>query len=800
MVLFSVFLLSFASLAFEVLLARMFSIGQWNHLSFMVISIALFGFGASGTFLSVLDARQSSLKNHLLTDQSHFALHFLFSVTALGGFISVNLLPLDYFRIILEPVQSVYLLLGFLLLSIPFFLAGLVIAIGYVRFSDRIGQVYCASMTGSAAGALFPICFVSLLGEERLLILSVFSPLILFFSKLASPYSKPVTKTLSRHRSFYLWLKRAVWALCAAGLLLIVPEPIRLIKVQPSDYKSLRQHLRMPESHIVKTYSDIRGRLDILQSPYIRYAPGLSLKFQRKLPKQTAIFKDGDHPFVLYELTEAKDHQFVKYLPASLGYDLVPQKNKVLLISQNGGSGIPSAMAIRPLGLTVLKKNPKLAALVQQFYQIPLTNSDVREYLLKDTQSYDVIHIENWGTTLPGSSALNQEYDFTLEAFKQYLLHLSDHGVLMISRKLLLPPSDSLRIWATAFESLQQIGKKHPAKHIVLFRNWDVYTICIFKKPVLNQSAIKRAIHELNYDLVFMAGIHADEVNRFNRYDQPFHYKAIHRLATAYQNQSEKHFFDQYQLDVRPQTDDRPYPGRLLKWHRLDDLYRSTGKRAYSLLLSGEIVIAVVFIEAILISVLLLVLPLFFVSTPSKKIVFSQFIYFTGIGAGFIFIEIFFIQHFTLLFGDPVISFAVVLGGILSASGAGGIIAQRLDSHSMPWVLLCLILLLIVILAGSKWFLESVLGWAFILKYGSALMVLFATGFLMGIPFTLGMRYLALNLAHKAYAWATNGCASVVGSILAAQLAISFGISAIAMGAMVAYLGVLLSLYKTKYN
>jgi len=55
MLLLAIFIVSFSTLAFEVLLTRVFAIAQWNHLSFMVISIALFGFGASGTLLSLLN-------------------------------------------------------------------------------------------------------------------------------------------------------------------------------------------------------------------------------------------------------------------------------------------------------------------------------------------------------------------------------------------------------------------------------------------------------------------------------------------------------------------------------------------------------------------------------------------------------------------------------------------------------------------------------------------------------------------------------------------------------------------------
>ena len=62
-----VFLLSFASLSLEILLTRVFSVNQWNHLSFMVISIALFGFAAGGTYLSLLDAASKDWGKRLIS-------------------------------------------------------------------------------------------------------------------------------------------------------------------------------------------------------------------------------------------------------------------------------------------------------------------------------------------------------------------------------------------------------------------------------------------------------------------------------------------------------------------------------------------------------------------------------------------------------------------------------------------------------------------------------------------------------------------------------------------------------------
>ena len=51
--LFAVAAISAAILAYEVLLMRLFSIIWWHHFAYMIISIALLGFGASGTALAL---------------------------------------------------------------------------------------------------------------------------------------------------------------------------------------------------------------------------------------------------------------------------------------------------------------------------------------------------------------------------------------------------------------------------------------------------------------------------------------------------------------------------------------------------------------------------------------------------------------------------------------------------------------------------------------------------------------------------------------------------------------------------
>ncbi|MBW2055006.1 MAG: hypothetical protein JRI29_04820, partial [Deltaproteobacteria bacterium] len=156
--------------------------------------------------------------------------------------------------------------------------------------------------------------------------------------------------------------------------------------------------------------------------------------------------------------------------------------------------------------------------------------------------------------------------------------------------------------------------------------------------------------------------------------------------------------------------------------------------------------------------------------------------------AGFMFVELFFIKKYILIFGDPVISFTVVLTGILIFSGWGGYCSQRIGPGGLRNVLIALIAVLILVFLGLDPMIRGILGFSKILQYALAILLLILPCFLVGLPFPLGMRYLLNRPAQRAYAWTANGCASVLTSILSAQIALSLGIPIIILCAAAAYL------------
>lgn len=783
----SVFFVSFSSLAFEVLLTRVFSLGQWNHLSFMVISMALFGFGAGGTFLSIVDIRKKAWLHWLGTLQGLTILLYLYASSTILSFLALNHIPLDYFRLPVEPIQMVYLLAAYLLPALPFFYAGVIISIAYITAPQKTGLVYWASMAGSALGALLPIPLLPLAGEGKLIILAA------SISLVPAVYSMVYRGDKNADHPGYPghWRYSGAGGLVAFIVLVLIMAHAnegRLIQVAPSRYKALSQLLQFPETHIVETATSIRGRFDRIKTPYLRYAPGLSLKYSAALPGQNAVFRDGDNQLALYEINRNPgDTRFAKHLLSYAAYDLRPRPARVLLMVSDGGVSIPSAHASGAGQIILVEQSPQIAAILNRQYRRKVITRSPRAFLARDGSRYDIIHLENWGTSLPGSGALDQAHSYTIEAMAGYLKHLKPGGLFTVSRKLLLPPSDSLRIWATAYEALKKTGTGDPAQHLAMLRNFDTFTLIVSNSKIDNER-LAQFCEDKNFDLVFLEGMQREMANRFNRFDQPYHYEATRQLAGMYRTGRQDDFFRRYLLDVAPQTDMRPFPGRFLKWSKVKALYRSMGSRFYALFMSGEIVVSVVLLQALCIALILLILPLFVSTRAIQRPKFSRSTYFFAVGSGFMLAEIYFIKRMIILVGDPVISFSVVIAGILVFTGLGGIWVQTKSRPNPRLVLAILIPVLALEVAAFELLLPWMLKCTSPVRFIISILFLMPAGFLMGMPFPIGMQFFLDSPIQRAYAWSVNGCASVLSAIVAAQIAISWGIPVVAAGGGFFYL------------
>src|SRR5947199_3026346 len=128
---------------------RLFSIVQWHHYAYMVISIALLGYGASGAFLALVG---DGLRRHL--GAAFAAGAALFAVSAVTSFAVAERLPFNALAVIWEPRQLLFLPILYTLFALPFFGAATCIGLALAAFPERVGRIYRYDLIGAAAGAI----------------------------------------------------------------------------------------------------------------------------------------------------------------------------------------------------------------------------------------------------------------------------------------------------------------------------------------------------------------------------------------------------------------------------------------------------------------------------------------------------------------------------------------------------------------------------------------------------------------------------------------------------------------------
>ncbi|MFQ6618887.1 MAG: SAM-dependent methyltransferase, partial [Fidelibacterota bacterium] len=197
----------------------------------------------------------------------------------------------------------------------------------------------------------------------------------------------------------------------------------------------------------------------------------------------------------------------------------------------------------------------------------------------------------------------------------------------------------------------------------------------------------------------------------------------------------------------------------------------------------GYVVLLATLVQSILTSVILILIPLRFLfkgKVISGIFSFKVIAYFIGIGFGFILIEIYFIQQFTYFLSHPIYSISVVLTVILLFAGLGSLAGERFINprkwgiKKLVWFISAI--MIVYILALSTVF-DIFMGTSVPLKIAISLLLIGLPSFFMGMPFPFGLKWVSReNKSFVPWAWGVNGCASVVGAVLAVIIAVNFGV------------------------
>ena len=816
----AVALVSAGALAYEVLLTRLFSIVQWHHSAYMIISIALLGYGASGAFLALAG---EALRRHLGAAFAGGAA--LFAVSAVLSFAVAERLPFNPLAVIWEPRQLLFLPILYALFALPFFGAATCIGLALAAFPHRVGRIYRYDLMGAAAGAIGLMLALFVVFPDTAL------RLVALMGFLAATLAISLRDSGAIRKSRAAACSVVAVAACAA-------LPPSWTALHLSEYKGLSQALLVPGAQVLVEDSSPLGLLTVVSSPTVplRHAPGLSLNNATEPPAQLGVFTDGDGLTAITAFDGRREPlAYLDFTLAALPYHLL-EKPDVLILGAGGGADILLALLHGAATIDAVELNPQLVRLVAErfsafaghLYERPGVRvhvAEARSFVAGGRNRYDVIQIpllDSFAAAAAGTHSLSESYVYTIEAFEQYLDRLRPGGYLAITRWLKLPPRDSLRLFATAVSALERRGIGEPGRHLALVRSWNTATLLVKNGPLSDQdtASVRRFADERAFDLAFLPGMARAEANRFNVLDQADFFDG----AVALLGPERDAFLRDYKFDIAPTTDNRPYFFDFFKWRALPELLERRALGGAALLDWGYLVLAATLIQAAALALLLILAPLLWLGRERREPAAVDLarwrvaLYFLAIGLAFLFIEIASIQRFVLFLGHPVYAIPVVLCGFLFFAGLGSGIAptltarlealrvrspQRPSIDAADRLLRCFLhvrhpaLALAVAGIGTAALMHLVLAlplfrWLMplpdALKIAVSLALIAPLAFFMGMPFPLALaRVAATRAALVPWAWGINGCASVLSAVLAMLLAMSLGFNAVVVIAIALY-------------
>lgn len=777
----SVALISAAALATEVLLSRLFAIVHWYHFAYMIISLALLGFGASGTFLSIA---RSGLTRHF--ESAYLVNAACFGLLAVASPLLARALPFQADALLWDPWQPLWLALVYLVLSAPFFFAANAIGLTLTVYHRRAGRVYAADLAGAGLGALSVIGLLSLVWPETALRLSAAIGLLAVLVGALELRVAPLR-----------WAGAAL-----VGIAVLAALPGSILRFEPGPYKSLSQALQIDGASAVLERSGQLGRLTVVASPLVpfRHAPGLSLFSTSEPPPQLGLFSDGEgFQAITSASKEPARLAFLEQSTNALAYHL-RAPGTVFVPAAGGGMEILRALHFGAETIDAVELNPQAVRLLQDDFAeytgllvespgVDLVSSDARGFLAGTDRRYDVLQLTVDGSGASGGlSGLSEDYDLTVEMMRLYLKHLEPGGFLSITGSTRVPPRDSLKLVSELIDALQPFDA---TDRLLMIRGWQTFTLLAKNGPAGAQDIARmRAFAEsLSFDLVWYPGMRASDANQYNQLREPWYHEGVRALL----GDRREDFVAGYPFDIRPATDDRPYFRNFFRWPLLAQGWEARGRGGMTLLELGYPLLVATLLQALLAAMLLIVFPLLFVGTRSHSTASQRwkvFAYFASIGLAFVFLEVVFLQKLMLLVHHPTMALALMLAVFLAGAGAGSAFVGTRPPDSDRRTLLAAVAGILLLGTAGALLLDSLSmslsTVALAVRVIVASILILPLAICMGMPFPLAIR--RLEEVSVPWAWAINGCASVVGAVLSTLLAIEFGFAAVLLLALLLYM------------
>jgi hypothetical protein len=790
-----IFLVSVAILLLQICLTKIFSFILWYHFGFLAISSALLGFSASGVYLTLFPG--------VLERRPGRALGIL---AVVGGAVTLAvfwlILRLHFNPLyILRHVRPDHVSVGWsqlanfagfvALLMVPFFFMGLMVSIAIASEPGRVGRIYFANLLGSGVGCLVSVPVLDIVGGDRA---------VIYCAALVA-------------LSGAGFLRRAAAVPVAAAALIAAvgfasPEgwfPLRSPLEKPLAQVPLEDRIDHEWTSLARVdFYEMRGARKTDGLWGLSVPPGVSREeAARHIPPRKGILIDA---WAMTSITHLEGEprnnpalKFIEYLPATLVYRLKRDSDpRVVALGAGGGLDLLSGLYFGAAHVTGVEINKSIvnsvkgrfAGFAGNLYTRPdvtVYTDEGRHFLEKCTETFDIVQVsgvDTYSSTQAGSYSLSENFLYTREAFACYFRRLKEDGILTLTRWYLPSPWSglprfSMRLAVLAEEALRALGIRNPARHIVFAQSGQFTVMLLKKRPFTDEelATLDAVARENDYGFFHFPGRPARLNEAFTR--NPLMAKAVDevRQFDAFFSAPDKRAFVQrYYFDVTGPSDDRPFFFELYRWRHILDAESFVGDAG----ITGQGILFILFAELLVLSSVFVVLPLWVLRRRHLRVPgrTSLLLYFSALGLGYILVEIVLSQRFILFLGHPVYALSVVLSGLLFFSGLGSLTAGRLGlrgGRSQRLAILGILAIGVAYVFGLPplfaRFLEADAVFRVLLSFA----LLAPLGFVMGMPFPLGITRLKDRGQLVAWAWGVNGYFSVLGSVLSIILGLALG-------------------------
>jgi len=786
------FLTTVASLLLEVLATRLLSAMTWYHLSFFAVSVAMFGMSAGAVTVYLKGEELSGRK----------------AADALGVW-AVRLalaIPISHLVLLAVPIPDgidlraatgIFVLT--LALGVPFFVAGIVVAIALTRIPGKIGLVYAVDLAGAALGTLLiiPLLESGNASSVALCCGGLAAAGAVCFRRFSGGAAKGALLLTA------LLFGAGAWNAQAEHPLTVWYSKGGVIRHENVTHERWNVHAQL----IVRNPSPTRAG-------GLYWGPGEGADEAAGTREAVRMVLDGDAGTVMprWDGADLDDLTWVRYDVTSLPYH-IRRHGDAAIIGVGGGRDLLTAVWAASKSVTGVEINGNFKDLLEgdlrEFCavadrpEVEIVHDEARSYLTRTDKRFDVLQmslIDTWAATGAGAFTLTENGLYTLDSWRVFLDVLKPRGVFSVSRWYdPADASETSRLLALGTAALLDRGVEDPSRNMMLISRGRVATL-LTSVDALDEADVRvldQASKELGFDIL-VSPLHPS-VNEF-----------LTQITSCKSREELDRVVEHDYLDYSVPTDERPYFFNILKPRAAFSIFRGAEARkglgvgsveGTHGVMAGNLVATTTLVILIVITLLLVLAviagPLVKTGLPRMRRgdFLSSVGYFAAIGLGFMMVQVPFMQRFSVYLGHPTYAVVVTLFSMILMTGVGSFLSDRLDLDARPRNLAypaLVVLGLLLVRFGVGPLSEATIQNGLMGRCLVVVAIVSPVSVALGLCFPLGMR-LVTKLSEEAtpWMWAVNGSFGVLGAVLAVGVSMWSGIGTSLDVACLCYLFVL---------